>query len=121
MFRSAQKPCEHLYLCPDGADVWFIVDDERIPAHKLLLISKSPWFKAMFCGPLADPDDVNMSESATADEFKEFLQFFYLYNVKLTEKNIAGVFDLVKQSLVDDFLTECEEYLIKQMTIANMC
>lgn len=121
MFHQRQRPSENLYLSPEGADVWFIVDNERIPAHKLLLTSVSPWFKAMFYGLLAEQGDVNMSESATPDEFKEFLQFFYLSNIKLTEKNIAGVFDLVNQSMNDDFFAECEEYLIKHMKIANIC
>lgn len=116
-----KTPCENLYLSADGADVWFVVDGERIPGHKLILTSASPWFKTMFCGSLQEQGDVDMSETVTVAEFKEFLQFFYLLDVKLTEANIEGVLDLVKQSMVDEFFVECENFLINHMSIEKMC
>lgn len=115
------KRIEKLYLNPDeSADVWFKVDDERIPAHKLILSAVSPWFKTMFHGSLQENGDVDMSDSATAAELKEFLQFFYLFEVKLTEENIEGVLDLAKQSLVEEFFTECEEFLIKKVSVEKV-
>ncbi|XP_055309103.1 BTB/POZ domain-containing protein 1-like isoform X2 [Sitodiplosis mosellana] len=75
----------------------------------------------MFHGSLPEQGDIDLSASATPTEFKEFLQFFYLSDVKLTVANIGGVFDLVKCSMVDGFFVECEKFLIKNMTIENMC
>lgn len=115
------KPCENLYLNTDEADVWFVTDGERIPGHKLILTAISPWFKTMFCGALPEEGDVDMSENATAAEFKEFLQFFYLYDVKLTLANIQGVLNLAKQSMVEDFVVECEHFLMDKLTIDKMC
>lgn len=121
MANQRIKPCENLYLNADEADVWFVSDGERIPGHRIILTSVSPWFKTMFCGSLPEQGDVDMSDNASAAEFKEFLQFFYLYDVQLTEQNIGGVINLAKQSMVDEFFMECEHFLIRKLTIDTMC
>lgn len=104
MPRSESRSFGELYLNSELADVWFIIDGERIPCHKLVLSSRSEWFMTMFHGSLPERGDIDLSDSATPAEFKEFLQFFYLHDVKLTINNISGVFDLVKHSMVDEFL-----------------
>lgn len=114
------QPCERLYLNRDGADVWFVSGGERIPSHKAILL-KSPWFRTMFCGSLPEQGDVDITDNATAAEFKEFLQFFYLFDVKLTLANIEGVFNLGKQSMVEEFFLKCELFLIDKLTIDRMC
>lgn len=121
MANQRIKPCERLYLNAEEADVWFVSDGERIPAHKIILTSASPWFKTMFGGSLPEPGDVDMSDNASPAEFKEFLRFFYLYDVKLTEQNIAGVMNLAKQSMVEEFFMDCENFLIRNLTIETMC
>lgn len=115
------NPYESLYLSSDQADVWFVIDNERIPAHKLILSSASPWFRTMFSGSLPEQGDVDLSETATVPEFKEFLQFFYLFDVQLTMANIGGVLNLAKQSMVDDFFRKCEQFLMDHQTLATMC
>lgn len=121
MPSPSQLPCENLYLSTDQADVWFTIDDERIPGHKLILSVASPWFKAMFSGSLPEQGDVNLSETATVAEFKEFLQFFYRIDVQLTMENIEGVLNLAKQSMVDEFFRKCEQFLMDHQTIGTMC
>lgn len=118
--HSQVKPYENLYLNADQADVWFVIDNERIPGHKLIL-STAPWFKTMFSGSLPEQGDVNLSETATASEFREFLQFFYLHDVHLTADNIDGVLNLSKQSMVDEFFQRCEQFLLDHITIETMC
>lgn len=119
--KSAENPYAKFYLSADQADVWFIIDDERIPGHKLILSSASPWFKTMFSGSLPEQGDVDLSETATAPEFKEFLQFFYGIDVHLTLENIEGVLNLSKQSMVDDFFRKCEQFLMDHITMATVC
>lgn len=113
------------YLSEEGADVWFKFSGERIPAHKLMLTTMSPWMNAMFLGSLREGDEVDMAtnEKLTADAFKEFLQFFYMDpdNVKLTMENIEGVIDLAKQSLTEHIFAECEKFLVQTVTTDTMC
>lgn len=82
----------------DTADVHFVFHEngkiEKIPAHKHLLSALSTVFKAMFCGNWAETDEVNISDFTTAG-FKEFIQFFYKNEVKLTEENVREVLCLL--------------------------
>ena len=45
-----------------------------IPAHKYMLISRSPVFYAMFCGELAESDTVRI-EDIDPKAFKEMLRW----------------------------------------------
>lgn len=47
-------------------------------------------FKAMFYGNLKEGDDIRVIEVSDA-AFREFLQFFYLSELDLTDENIAAV------------------------------
>lgn len=109
-----------LYLNTESADVWFKFPDERIPAHKLILTTMSPWF-----GSIPEGDEVDMTADGklTADAFKEFLQFFYMNmdNVKLTMENIEGVIDLATQSLCQNIFDECENFLMQTVSMDTMC
>lgn len=120
--KNAIEKFQTLYLNEDGADVWFCFGDKRIPAHKLILSTMTPWFKTMFFGSLREGNEVNMTHSnVSADAFKEFLRFLYLNEANLTMDNIDGVMDLAKQSMIENIFTECEDFLIKSLTSDTIC
>ncbi|XP_055303187.1 BTB/POZ domain-containing protein 19-like [Sitodiplosis mosellana] len=106
------------YLNPDGADVWFVFDGDRVPGHKFLLTGLSPWLNITFNSSLPETGNVDMTNSqVTVAAFKEFLQFFYMDDVTLTMENIEGVIHFAKQSLSKDVFTKCEQFLIKSFTM----
>lgn len=81
------------YLSEELADFHFTFDSgERVPAHKVLL-SASDVFQTMFNGSWKELKEVKIVD-ATADVFKEFLQIFYLEDVKMTTKNADEVMEL---------------------------
>lgn len=108
------------YLNDDFADVHFIFESgERVPAHKVLL-STSDVFQTMFNGSWKDEKDVEIVD-ASADAFKEFLQFFYLDDVKLTMANVAEVMKLGNKYNVTECLNACSKMLIAKLTVENFC
>ena len=56
------------------SDVKFCVDGKIVPAHKLLLAAKSPVFNAMFCGELAEQEQINLPD-CDYEGILEFLRF----------------------------------------------
>lgn len=109
------------YLSEDGADVWFVFGNEKVPGHKFLLEIVSPWLNVMFNGSLPERCEVNMSNNGiTVDAFKEFLRFIYLGEVNFTMGNIDEITHLAKLSLVEEFFSECEDFLIKSLTTENV-
>ncbi|XP_055322465.1 BTB/POZ domain-containing protein 6-like [Sitodiplosis mosellana] len=111
---------EKRYLNPDGADVWFIFDGERIPGHRIILAS-SPWLENMFFGSLTESGEVNMNNSnVSSRSFKEFLRYVYTGKANLTMDNIREMMYLADESLDQEIFDECENFLIKEITVDNI-
>lgn len=116
------KGTESLYLNSTLADIHFTFksNDKRIPAHKLIL-AISPVFKTAFYGSMPEKDEVKIEdEGVDAEAFKEFLQFFYLKNVKLSMENIKSVMHFGKKYQVDECLSVCSTFLKETLTIDEM-
>lgn len=92
-------------------DIKFIVDGEVIPAHGCVLAALSPKYETQFYGGRLEKYTINV-EDVSSGAFNEFLQFFYMDEVTLTLANIEDVVNLAKQSLVDELVAECINYLI---------
>lgn len=119
--KSARQILEQLYLeRNETGDVTFLVDSQQIRAHRWVLAAASPKFKAQFFGPNANARDIEIP-NVSAAAFSEFLQFFYNETVNLTMETIEEVLNLAKQSLVDEFVANCINYLIREMTSKNVC
>lgn len=100
------RGCEKLHLNDRSSDVYFqfhsVNGVEKVPAHKCILSAVSPVFDAMFYGPNKQIGDIDIV-NASAGAFKEFLQFFYRSQVKLTIENVSEVMNLCKEYLLDDW------------------
>lgn len=104
--RSISK----LYLNEELSDIKFVFQQndtvEVLVAHKLILAAGSPVFKAMFFGLLKENEMVEIVD-ASVEEFKEFLQFFYLPKVTLSMENTEGVAHLADKYDMIDCLKMC--------------
>lgn len=119
--KLAKQTLEKLYLERNGTgDVTFIVDCECIRAHRCVLAAASPKYKAQFYGSNPQTDDITV-EDASFSAFSDFLQFFYLEDVSLSMETIEAVLNLAKQSLVDEFVITCANYLIRMLRLDNLC
>lgn len=122
--EAASKVTEKLFLNAELADVdfKFNVDGEieRLPANKAILAVESPVFHSMFYGLWKEEGDVEIVD-ASADAFREFLQFFYLTKVTLTMENIEAVARLADKYDVLHFLNACSQLFEMKLTKENMC
>lgn len=123
----ARNLCEKLYLDAVTADVQFVFEVDtnvhiEIQAHKSILAVNSPVFHAMFYGSMKEGNKIRIVD-ASALAFIEFLQFFYLNNVRLTSKNIIEVAYLCKKYEVTKGLQVCEKPLQLSVfdNINNIC
>lgn len=104
------------YLKDDLADFYFIFEVEenkeyeRIPVHKILLAGESDVFQTMFNELWIEKTEVEIVDSSP-DAFREFLQFFYFKNVKITSENIDEIYYLGVKYNVAECLRVCEEFL----------
>lgn len=113
-----------LYLNTKAADVNFSFQSNngavtRIAANKDLLAASSDVFDPMFYGQLKEMGEITVTDVSDA-AFMEFLQFFYLDEVKLTEENIAGVLYLGHKYQVKRCVNSCTKFLKDTVTVANI-
>lgn len=113
------------YLDASTADMHFTFDSSAskikpIPAHKSFLVASSDVFRDMFSKSSKKNDSVEIDD-ATAVAFKEFLQFFYCDEVKLSLKNVEEVFRLGHKYHVAACINICTQLLLKNVTDENVC
>lgn len=117
----AAETVEKLFANGEMVDFYFTFDSgERVPAHKFLLSAGSEVFRSLFNGPWKEKSEEKLTSVAVAT-FKEFLQFFYLGNVKLTMDNIADVMRLCKMYDVAKCSTVCGQFLKSKLNDDNVC
>lgn len=120
---TAAKSMSKMYLESEFADVHFVFPNDdsarKLSAHRAILATASPVFKAMFFGPLKDGGNVKITDS-NAKAFEEFLQFFYLPEVKLSIENIEEVLHLTDKYDMLDCFGVCATFLKANLTIENM-
>lgn len=126
-FQQGQvSSTEHLYLSERFVDVHFLFvsDDgaalESVPGHKNLLAADSDVFERMFYGDLKETGDVTIVD-ASAAAFKEFMQFFYLSDVKISAEHIAGVMYLGHKYNVKKCIDGCVKLLHDDLNDENVC
>lgn len=106
---------EKLYLNENFADIHFVFDSgERIPAHKLLLATASDVFRAMFNGSYIEKTEAKIVD-ASADAFKEFLQFIYRPKAVVTMANVSEVMNFGKKYDIAECFNICGEFLAQNI------
>ncbi|XP_060064975.1 BTB/POZ domain-containing protein 6-like [Ylistrum balloti] len=113
---------DHLLTSSIGSDVTFLVGENkiRIPAHKLVLFSRSPVFYAMFEGPLAEQGEITIPD-ISEQIFRLFLRYLYTDDTILTEDNVVMILCAARKYCVDILVSRCEEFLKKTLSTENVC
>lgn len=121
---ASRQSLAKLYKSDKGADVEFVLKSKlsggeaRVPAHKAILAASSPVFDRMFFGALKEGAEVKVTD-VSFEAFCEFLQFFYVDEMELSETNIYAVFKMVDKYDVHGSLSVCE-YLFKNGAITEL-
>ncbi|OWF49321.1 BTB/POZ domain-containing protein 1-like [Mizuhopecten yessoensis] len=120
--KTLSQCMDHVLTSGTSSDVTFLVgeDKKRIPAHKLILISRSPVFYAMLEGPMAEKGEIAIPD-ITEDVFQHFLRYLYTDTIDLTEMNVVPVLNAARKYCVDILVTNCEDFLTKSLSAENAC
>jgi len=85
----------------DGADVKFIAQGEVFPAHKIVVATRSPVFKAQLYGPVGEGNRECITiEDMQAPVFKALLHFIYTDSLPAVEDIDSNEKEMMKHLLV---------------------
>ncbi|XP_037035105.1 BTB/POZ domain-containing protein 9-like isoform X2 [Bradysia coprophila] len=116
------KSSVKLYLNPDISDVVFVVDGEKVPAHKFILSLRSSYFHALISGSFSESSRSEIVLNVPLIAFKHVLRYIYTGCVSLQEMDRETVLELL--SLSDEYTIEelksgITSYLKETVTINN--
>eukprot|EP00112_Aurelia_sp_Birch-Aquarium-sp1_P025801 Seg8796.2 transcript_id=Seg8796.2/GoldUCD/mRNA.D3Y31 product="BTB/POZ domain-containing protein 6" protein_id=Seg8796.2/GoldUCD/D3Y31 len=110
----------HLFNNELMSDFVIIVNDKRIPVHKLILASRSAVFYAMFYGQMAHHSaELKLTDCENADIFLEFLRYFYTDDCTLSMDNVFHILNASKKYLLPSLTKKCSHFLQENINIEN--
>ncbi|XP_021347401.1 BTB/POZ domain-containing protein 6-like [Mizuhopecten yessoensis] len=120
--KSLVECLNHLLTSGIGSDVTFLVGEDkyRIPAHKTILISRSPEFYDMFEGNLSKNGEIEIPD-IEQEVFTTFLRYLYTDTIELTINTAASVLSAARKYMVDHLVEKCETFLKTSLTTVNVC
>ena len=94
--QSLLKELSSLYMSEKYSDFVFIVENERIFAHKFILCLRCDYFRLMFSSGLREAihNEVEVKETPI-NAFKHVLYFMYSGRICLKNKKIEDIIDIL--------------------------
>ncbi|KAF3338833.1 BTB/POZ and MATH domain-containing protein 2-like protein [Carex littledalei] len=125
--RQVQIDFGELLVSGEGADVTFEVKGKLFPAHKCILATRSPYFRAEFFGPMRQPE---MEEHTKVKDmepavFMALLHYIHTDSLSKIEQDLQFTRTTLADKLLavaDQFLVEkiiCEDILCDKISIEN--
>ncbi|KAL5018894.1 hypothetical protein ScPMuIL_004616 [Solemya velum] len=117
--ECTQYMLEHEIAC----DVTFLLGEtkEQVRAHKVFMISRSPVFSAMFCGPLAETQDLIPIPDIEPEVFRILLRYMYTDQAGLEANNVTSILYAAKKYSVTGLSKACRQYLSDNIDVDNAC
>ena len=113
---------EKLFLSEESSDVKIIIGREVIPAHKLILTARLPYFEKLFSSGMKEATTNEITfEDTDSETFKEFLRYVYCGKTLANFKDIADVMlPLAEKFGVQSLKNECMDALISCLKEDNL-
>ena len=113
-----------LCLNDDYSDVAFIVENQRLPAHRVMLAARSEYFRALLYGGLSESKQNEIHLKVPVDAFKALLRYIYsghLSLVQMDEDNILDTLGLANQYGLSELELAISDYLRQHLALSNVC
>uniref|UniRef100_A0A2M4BHM5 BTB/POZ domain-containing protein 9 n=2 Tax=Anopheles marajoara TaxID=58244 RepID=A0A2M4BHM5_9DIPT len=113
-----------LCMAENYSDVTFIVEGERLPAHRVILAARSDYFRALLYGGLSETNLNEITLQTPLVAFKALLRYIYSGNMSLSEmaeENILDTLGLANQYGFADLEMAISDYLHGVLSLDNVC
>lgn len=113
-----------LCMSDDYSDVTFIVETQRLPAHRVILAARSEYFRALLYGGLSETTQSEINLKIPLEAFKALLRYIYSGHMSLSqmkEENILDTLGLANQYGFTELELAISEYLRQVLSLNNVC
>ena len=101
-------------------DAILTVDEQEIPAHRIVLAANSPYFHSMFVGEFAEPEgEPIVIEEVDEDSLIALVEFAYTSKIKLTHSNVYSLFEAADVLQFSGVRNACFRFFKSQMNKTN--
>lgn len=113
-----------LCMNSDYSDVTFIVEDQKLYAHRVIMAARSEYFRALLFGGLSESHQREIILKIPVEAFKALLRYIYSGHMSLSqmkEDNILDTLGLANQYGFIELESSISEYLRQVLTLNNVC
>ncbi|XP_057339993.1 speckle-type POZ protein-like [Microplitis mediator] len=111
---------QELYESKLGSDVELIVQEQKIQAHKLILMVRSPVFRAMLTTDMRENREKTITiKDMDSEVFKSMLEFIYTDKVNDLDDVAEQLLEAADKYQIHTLKELCAESLCKSVTIDN--
>ncbi|KAL5263675.1 hypothetical protein ACHWQZ_G008896 [Mnemiopsis leidyi] len=116
MLDEMQYFREKKFFC----DITIVVGDKEIEAHRIVLSSCSPYFRAMFTSDLAESkqDKVSLYD-VDPDAIEALIDYAYSNKVRICEENVQELLPAARMLQLDYVVDQCGVFLEQHLSIQN--
>lgn len=111
-------------MSDDYSDVAFIVEDQRLPAHRVILAARSEYFRALLYGGLSESNQSEIKLKIPLEAFKALLKYIYSGHMPLSQmydNNILDTLGLANEYGFTELEMAISEYLRQYLSLSNVC
>jgi sugar lactone lactonase YvrE len=110
----------HLFDSGSFHDVTFVVEQERVPAHRSHLSARCEYFSSMFGAGFKEGDSAEIHiEGTSSAAFKALLKYLYTDNMEVDDVMLIDLAKLSDQYQVERLHNHCLHQLFKGITVQN--
>lgn len=119
-FSQAFKEMNTLRETKDLCDVTFLVEGERLHAHRIVLASLSPYFKAMFTCKMSESKQKEITlKGIDLETLGVLIEYTYTATIVITEDNVQSMLPAASILQLNEIRQVCSDFLQQRLDTDN--
>ncbi|BFF97286.1 BTB/POZ domain-containing protein 9-like [Drosophila madeirensis] len=106
------------------SDVVFLVEDQRLPAHRVVLAARCEYFRALLFGDMAESKKHEIQLEVPLEAFKSILEYLYMDKLPLAKIGVDKTYDVLNLAHLyglEYLQTAVDKYLQQEVAVSNVC